>query len=308
MTNQQRLVVVAVFVVAVLGGGAIALLLSRGGDTGASPSPVAQASPSGAASPSAEGSASAQPSASGSASASADAGGSPTEEPSEEATPAEEPTATPRPTTAPGVPTTVVVTGLKLDAAADPSGADRILSFRSQGAGDITVETRVLSPQGGVEVCLYAAGDQVGCPADGSITASTTKRREEFEVELRGEGIETPVVEVTITFPARNPSIGIANARFDGTAFPETNGLQLLITAREDGVVPISASWGGHPFSYEIDLLEVDGPGTQVLPNQGPSTGVDVTLPITTGTWRLVLQNIDDGFGVTPLDASIGWP
>ena len=308
MTNQQRLVVALVFVVAVVGGGALALMLSRGGDAGASPSPAAQASPTAAGSPSAAASASLEPSASASAEASPSEEAPPTDTPSEEAPPTDEPTSTPRPTTAPGVPTTVVVTGFQLDAEEDPAGVDRKLSFRSQGAGDILVATRVLSPQGSVAMCLFAAGEELECTSDGSASANTTKRREEFELRLRGEGIETPEVEITITFPARNPGLGIEGARFDGTDFPQTNGIQLLITARENGVLPLSASWGGHPFAYEIDLLQVDGSGSQVLANQGPSTGVDVTLPITIGTWRLVLQNIDSGFGVTPLDVSLGWP
>jgi hypothetical protein len=301
MTNQQRLVVALVFVVAVVGGGALALLLTRGdGGTGATPSPIAEASPSEAASPSA----SVEPSASAEESPSEAA--SPTDEPTEE--PTEAPTATPRPTTAPGLPTTVVVTGFQLDAAADPGGSDRSLRFRSQGAGEITVDVRLLSPQGGVEACLYASGDQIGCPNLGDITATTTKKREDFELELRGSGIDTPEVEVTITFPARNPSLQIHDARFDGTSFPQTNGIQVIVNPRTDGDVTLQAEWGGHPFTYEVDLFQLDGPGSQVLADQGPDVGTDVALPVTAGQWRLVLQNIDDGFGITPLDAAVGWP
>jgi hypothetical protein len=300
MTNQQRLIVAAVFVVAVLGGGALTLLLTRGGDPGATPSPAAQASPSGG-SPSALASASLEPS----ASVETSPGVEPTDGPSEPASPTD--AAPDGPTPGPGVPTTVVVTSLKLDAAADPDGVDRRLLFRSQGPGDVTVDLRVTSPQGAATMCLSAGGDKE-CTAGDRLAASTTRRREDFEVELRGQGAETPVVEVTLTFPAGSPSLRIRDARFDGTEFPETNGIQVLITARDDGVIPLSASWGGHPFAYEIDLLQMDGPGSQVLGNQGPDVSVDETLRVTTGTWRLVLQNIDEGFGVTPLDASIGWP
>jgi hypothetical protein len=304
MTNQQRLVVALVFVVAVVGGGALALMLTGGGDgTGASPSPspVAQVSPSAAASPSA----STEPSAS--AEAPPSEVPSPTEAPTE-AAPTEAPTPTPRPTTAPGIPTTVIVTGFQLDAAADPGGSDRRLVFRSQGAGTISVNVRLLSPQGDVEACLYASGDQVECPNLGLATVTTDKRREDYELELRGVGIETPKVEVTITFPARNPYLEIHDARFDGTGFPDTNGIQVLVNPSEDGEVTLEAEWGGHPFSYEVDLFQLDGPGTQVLANQGPDVGTDVALPVVAGQWRLLLQNIDEGFGTTPLDAVITWP
>ena len=302
MTNQQRLVVALVFVVAVVGGGALALLLTGGGGgTDASPSPVAQASPSGGASPSA----STAPTAS--AEASPSEAPSPTESPSE-AAPTESPTPTPRPTTAPGIPTTVIVTGFQLDAAADPDGSDRRLVFRSQGAGTISVNVRLLSPQGDVEACLYRSGDQVECPNLGLATVETDKRRDDWEVELRGVGIETPEVEVTITFPARSPYLEIHDARFDGTSFPQTNGINVLVNPREDGEITLQAEWGGHPFSYEVDLFQLDGPGSQVLANQGPDVGTDVAIPVVAGEWRLLLQNIDDGFGVTPLDATIAWP
>jgi hypothetical protein len=304
MTNQQRLVVAIVFVVAVVGGGALAWVLTGGGGPGASPSPAAVASELPSASPAASGSAEASPTGSAEVSPSV----APSEEPSPTGEPTAAPTATPRPTPGPGRPTTVVVTGFQLDAADDPAGVDRRLSFRSQGTGDIRVDVRVLSPMGTAAMCLYAAGEELGCTTDGSLEARTTRRREDFQVALRGQGIETPEVEVTITFPARNPSLGIEDARFDGTSYPQTNGIRVLVTAREDGEVTLVAGWGGHPFAYEVDLLQVDGPGSHVLANQGPSTGVDVALPVSAGTWTLVLQNIDEGFGVTPLDAVIGWP
>jgi hypothetical protein len=201
--------------------------------------------------------------------------------------------------------------GLKLDARDDPDGRNRRVSFRSQGTGTITVQVLVTSPQGSAVMCLTADGERLACKttADGRITARTTTRRADFVLTLRGEGIETPVVDVTITFPARSPAVTIENARFDGTMYPETNGIIALVTPRADGAVSIEAQWGGKPFPYEVDLLEQGGPGTQVLANQGPATGVAETLPVTApNPWRLVLQNIAEGFGVTQLDATIAWP
>ena len=69
------------------------------------------------------------------------------------------------------------------------------------------------------------------------------------------------------------------------------------------------ADWGGHPFLYEVDLFdEGAGSGNATLANQGPSTKVDQALPVTPGNWRLVLQNIEAGFGTTDLTATISWP
>lgn len=299
MTTPQRLAIALVFVIAVVGGGALAFLVLGGGGTGpgASPSQVATST--------ATPSTSIAPGDDTSPSASLSASTEPSLEPSATASPS------PTPTVAPGQNTIVVLTALKLDAQDDPNGLNRKLSFRSQGTGTVNVAIRTLSPMGTVVLCLAQDGVRVGCKTTdvGTLTATTTTRNADFTVTLRGEGILAPIVEVTITFPARKPSITIANARFDGTLFPDTNGLQLFVAPRDAGEVTLDAEWGGHPFSYEVDLLEQGGPGTQVLVNQGPSTGAQVSLPVTSGNpWKLLLQNIDDGFGVTLLDATISWP
>ncbi len=299
MSTPQRLAVALAFVIALVGGGALAFVLlgGSGGGPVASTSPVAgstQTPP-----------ASILPSDGATASAAPVTTSSPSAEPTPTASPS------PTPTVAPGRNTVVVLTALKLDAEDDPDGRNRKLSFRSQGTGTVNVAIRTISPQGTAVLCLSQEGVRVGCKTTGvgTISATTTTRNADFVVTLRGDGIFAPVVEVTITFPARNPSITIANARFDGTLFPETNGLQVFVAPREAGDVTLDAAWGGHPFSYEVDLLEQGGPGTQVLADQGPSTGAQVSLPVTPGNpWKLVLQNINEGFGVTLLDATISWP
>ena len=87
-----------------------------------------------------------------------------------------------------------------------------------------------------------------------------------FKATLRGADVETPVVDVAVTFPAKAPTVTIANARFDGTDYPETNGITAILTPRTEGNVTLLAQWGGHPFSYEVDLIEQGGTGSTVLP------------------------------------------
>jgi hypothetical protein len=205
----------------------------------------------------------------------------------------------------------MTITQLRLDATEDPDGQDRIVTFTSQGAGTITAKLTSLSPQGTTHFCLATKTKQLGCKSTdaGTLTAKTTAPSVDFTLTLRGDGMFTPTVEVTLTFPAKTPAVTIRNARFDGTAFPDTNGLQAYVTPRADGNVRLRADWGGHPFLYEIDLIEDGGPGIQTLADQGPATNVDVTLAVTApNRWKLVLQNIEAGFGVTPLDATISWP
>jgi hypothetical protein len=290
MTQQQRILVIAVFVVAVIGGILAVAVIGGGGSPG--PSSVASASATSTLAP-------ATPTV------------APTPAPTPGTTPTLAPSATPTPTTAPGPAATIILTQLKLDATDDPEGSDRVVTFTTGGTGAITITLKTLSPMGSARMCLNADGTDLGCQttAEGSLAAETTKKAATFELTLRGNGIETPVVEVSVTFPAASPSVTVADARFDGTGYPETNGIQAVVQPRADGGVHVTADWGGHPFIWELDLLEQGGSGSQTLANQGPATRMDETLPVTApNPWKVVLQNTEMGFGPTPMTVTIAWP
>jgi hypothetical protein len=206
---------------------------------------------------------------------------------------------------------TLTFVGLKLDATADPSGEARIVTFRSDGAGTVTAKLGTNSPQGKTHMCLLVGTKQIGCKdlASGTFTGKTSQAHANWTVTLRGTAADAPVVDLTVTFQAVAPKVTIEHARFDGTASPETNGIQARFSARAAGNVRLVADWGGHPFLYEIDLFdESAGSGNATLPNQGPATNVDQALPVTVGNWRIVLQNTEAGFGTTDLTAAISWP
>jgi len=227
-----------------------------------------------------------------------------------EPTPSPAPTlkATPPP---PGTAATIVLTSFRLDAIGDPDGAPRIITFKSQGKGPITVHVRVVSAKGSAAMCLGVDGRSLGCKTttDGTLSARTTSPKAAFKLTLRGGGSAAPVVEVTITFPASRPAIAIANARFDGTDYPATNGIEALFAPRIAGNVTLKATWGGHPFPYDIDLAEQGGSGGVTLADQEPNIGVSETLPVSAGnTWKLTLRNAAAGFGVTPMTVTIRWP
>ncbi len=300
MTNKERLLIVAVFVVALVGGGVLAMgILGGGGGGAATPSPVAVASSSPTPtlpvtappieSPSATAEASASPASSSSAA----------------------PSATPGSSAAPGEPATIVLSGLKLDAGDDPAGTDRSVGFRSDGTGVVTATVSVLSPQGNVLMCLGVGGGQPDCSptANGVLTAAAPDGGGDVVLTLRGVGIETPIVDVTITFPATAPAVIIAGARFDGTLNPETNGITATVTPRRNGNVMLAADWGGHPFLYGVELREQGGPGAVAQADQGPATRMAETWPVTApNRWTVALRNAEDGFGRTELDATIAWP
>jgi hypothetical protein len=302
MTNKERLLIVAVFVIALAGGGILAMnLLGGGGDGGASPSPLASA----IASPTPTASVTAPPVESPFASA------EPSATASSEPSASVSPSATPGASTASGEPATIVLSGLKLDAKEDPDGIDRSIGFRTDGTGEVTASVSVVSLPGNVVMCLAVDGGQPDCitTVDGKLTAAAPDGGGDVVLTLRGEGVEAPNVDVTIAFPATAPAIIIAGARFDGTLYPETNGITATVTPRRSGDLTLAADWGGHPFLYDVELREEGGEGAVVLADQGPATRMTGTWPVTgPNAWTVGLRNAEDGFGRTELDATIAWP
>ena len=200
---------------------------------------------------------------------------------------------------------------LKLDAADNPDGQDRELHFQAAGDGQVLARMTVSPTRGQAVMCLTSPQQDLGCTTspDDRLSVEHTGDATDYTLTLRGDGSAEPIVDVVVSFPSDAPSVTIANARFDGTEFPDSNGIQVLVTPRTAGDLGLVAEWGGHPFIYEIDLTEQNGTGGQALDNQGPATRVDTSFPITpSNPWLLVLRNAELGFGPTPLNATVSWP
>jgi hypothetical protein len=300
MTNMQRLVLILAFIFAVLVGVLLATTLLGGGGPSATPGPssTSQAKASASAAPSG-------PTASGDIpSGSA---------PGDSASPSASASASPSPSPTPVPNATVTFTQLKLDAATDTAGSTRVITWITGGDGSVTATLTSLASDGAkAKMCLSANGKALGCYSGtgGKLPATTRGVGVQFKLTLRGVAAATPLIAVKISFPAVHPAVTITNARFDGTAFPDTNGIQVVVQPRADGKVKLVAAWGGHPFQYEIDLIEQGGgTGLQSLPNQGPATKVTQSLAVTKASaWMVVLRNTEAGIGVTPLTATISWP
>ena len=293
-TLRRAIGLMGMLLVVVLGATAL-LMMSRGGSGG-----------SGAASPSARSSAVA----SGSASPSAVVFASASLEPS--SGPSAAPSAIASATAVPVPAATLTFVGLKLDAADDPAGEDRVITFTSDGTGVMSVKLVSQSPQGTTHICWRAGTKELGCKdwSKGTFNGKTSQAHTNWRVTVRGSGIATPVVDVTVTYQVVTPTVTISNARFNGTAEPGLNGIQVRFVPRAAGAARLVASWGGHPFLYEIDTFdETTGAAGPSYPNQGPATNVDQPTPVSANdTWRLVLQNIEAGFGTTDLTATLSWP
>jgi hypothetical protein len=296
MTNQQWKIAASVLGItfALLAGGALASVLIPGSPkASASPSDVAVGSPSFfSESPSA--------SVSPSATASASPSGSPSASPS--------PSATARPIPIAGL----TLVNLKLDATQDPAGHNRALVFTSDGAGPVMAKLVSHTPQGTTHLCVKAGTKDLGCRnwANGTFKAQALSGKVKWTITLRGQQIATPVVDIAVSFPARKPSVKVSRMRFDGTSFPDTNGITAVFVPRAKGNVALAANWGGHNFVYAVELTnQTSGSGNVNLPNQPPATSTAMTLPVTANeTWQLVLRNAETGFGPTTLTATITWP
>jgi hypothetical protein len=300
MTDQtlRRLIGVMATLLVVIVAAGVLVVLSRGGSGGTTTPPPGSSFAVASGSPSASASASSSPSASptvatATPSASASAGASASIPPAPLAT--------------------LTFLKMKLEPTGPPDALPKVITFSTDGAGKVAVKlaTSAGATPAKTHMCLQVGAKVVGCNdiTSGTFTGTTKQAHANWQVTVQGKGSATPTVDLTLTFQTLVPSVKIEHARFDGTDFPDTNGLQVRFTAREPGNAHLVADWGGHPFQYEIDLFdETSGTGNVSLANQGPSTNVDQTMPVTVGAWRLVLQNIENGFGTTDLTATIGWP
>ena len=168
------------------------------------------------------------------------------------------------------------------------------------------------SPQGTTHLCVKAGTSVLGCRdwANGTFNAQAVTGKVNWIVTLKGQATFTPVVDVTLSFPAFKPSVKITQARFDGTSFPDTNGIEVRFTPRAAGDVKLVGKWGGHNFVYDVELTnETSGSGNVDLPNQSPAPSTTMTFQVTAKEkWKLTLSNAETGFGVTPLSVTISWP
>src|SRR3954447_1849802 len=289
MENRSRLVVIAILaVVALVGGFALGAVLTgrNTGQAGATPPATANATPTAA------------------ASATAEASDEPTDEPPTESPSAAAPSASP---SAP--PATVTIHRLFIDAADNSTASDQTITFKS-GTGSVKAQVTGVTP-GDIKMCLSTPAKQLGCrsAASGTLSAKTTKPCETFILTLRGVDTAQPLADVTLSFQAKSPKVTVENARFDGTAYPDTNGIKATVTPRVDGKVGVTAQWGGKPLQYEIDLMEQGGPGSLTYAPDEGSIGTDVDFAVTApNPWKVVLQNTESGFGITPMTVSITWP
>lgn len=235
----------------------------------------------------------------------------PSSEPSESATPTATETPKPSPTTATtaGL-ATISFTGFKLDADNDPAGKARTFTFKTDGPGTVKAKLTGKSPQGTSTFCLKVGSSKAVCRAwkTGQLTGTTSaKGQTTFVVTAIGVGTATPVVDVAISFRAREPSVTLTNGRFDGKPADGYNGMSGKLKVRSGGTIAINATWGSTAYDYTysvVDLVSATGGG--VFPGNG--TGVDKSDTVTPSqSYGFSLVNSADPAGPVKLTMTMSW-
>jgi len=220
-------------------------------------------------------------------------------EPSASASPS-----SPEPSASGGTGVTATIRGLKLDGADDSTGRDRQISFHTEGPSAVSMRL-VVSPPNAVDACLAVNGVQLYCTSGHSFTmrGETTRSNATWTLSLRGQHAETPRLDVTLEFPATEPTLTIDGAWFDGAARPDYNGVVIEISPREPPV-SISATWDGS-HEYRLTVRELGGSG--VLDFDGTDSSVTEEVLLGQELHRIELVNTGAGGMRIPLTVTIAW-
>jgi hypothetical protein len=225
-----------------------------------------------------------------------------------------EPTAVPPPTTptSGGFPVaSVTFHHMQLDDPSNVAVGPRTFSFESDGPGLPVV--KLLGLDGGpVRMCLRPVGGTPAChviSSAGPVIALTPKSSHtRWIATLIGTPGTTPTVDVSIEFPATNPALTLTHGRFDGTTWPNLNGVAFDLVARDAGDMKLEATWGGHPFDYALSVRDVTTAGP---PKDLPGNGIGVRATVTLtqlDSFGVELHNNEAGFGTTDMTLKLSWP
>ena len=119
------------------------------------------------------------------------------------------PTDKPQPTAPRACPSAISFSALKFDAADDPAGENRVITFDASAPGTVSAVLSSMSPQGETKMCLSSTKKDFGCTttASGSISAPTRRQAADLvppdPARCRDRGAR---VDVALTFPDADPS------------------------------------------------------------------------------------------------------
>ena len=199
---------------------------------------------------------------------------------------------------------------LQLDDSGAAGSQPRTFTFTSNGT--TIAGFRLTKVTGGpVDICLAPSVGAKSChtvegPAPLFLTPKASSV--DWTATLIGSAGSQPVVDVEFRFVATNPRLILAHGRFDGTQWPNLNGVEVQVNTRKAGTLTVSAQWGGHPFDYDLAYRDLTASSSPVS-GPGNSTGVLKPVPVAAGhRYDVALHNLEAGFGPTDLTFKILWP
>ena len=199
---------------------------------------------------------------------------------------------------------TATIRGLKLDGADDPAGQDRQITFRTNGPAAVSMRLVVVAPNA-VDACLAVNAVQLYCTSGHSftMTGETSRSNATWTLSLRGQHAETPKLDVTLEFPAAEPTLTIDGAWFDGAARPDYNGVVIELKPSTGSPVSIDAAWeGNQPWRFTITP-----PTGSALEYEGTGSAVQQTVALEGELHSFELVNTGAGAERIPLTMTIAW-
>lgn len=150
---------------------------------------------------------------------------------------------------------------------------------------------------GDVRFCLYTgstpSGNDCRTTRGATLTGSTTAAGStRWHVSLIGVDQGTsPSADLKLEFRTNAPRVTLDGFRFQGTTFPEYNGILAQFRAAAGGVM-IHGSWDGAARPWRAQLVNMDS-GENAGSSSGTGNSLDLAATVSAGNYRLTARNTE---------------
>jgi len=220
---------------------------------------------------------------------------------------------------------TIVFNNVQLDSANDPLGKPRTFTFITDGTpgvnAPIGISFTTISPaKAQSKICAYSDG--AGSCVSGThytfTKAAANSLHEVWSVTLMGVGNNTPIVNLTLSWPSATPRVQITHGRLQGSSSPgvsaNLNGFTATITPKIAGSLGVSASWTTITTDVRVTTSQVSGNSSNLLDQKTFNAAQNLGSPgyafdIAPGkVYRLEFRNISADSQRPDLTAVISLP
>jgi hypothetical protein len=217
---------------------------------------------------------------------------------------------------------TVSFVNMQVDAQNDPLSKARTFTFITDGVGKIGASFTTVSPNTAQSIiCLSFDGSKPTCVRGTRYSfakASTDTTHSVWVVTIIGYQTNTPIVNLTLSWPSNTPRVTMTHGRFQGSSSPGVpealNGFTAQFAATRAGTAGVSASWTAVTADARVTTDQISGSSSNLL-DQQQYTGVQnlgtpgYAYAVTAGkTYRLSLRDLSADSGRPELTATISLP